>query len=83
MFKLKTTLDRHSPRLIIDDSLLADPPLFSLPTTFKYGRYRTVLRPMVIFYVRICNIELIGMNMYGTCFLETNTVFFYVGVPVP
>jgi hypothetical protein len=35
MFKLKTTLDRHSPRLIIDDSLLADPPLFSLPSTFK------------------------------------------------
>jgi hypothetical protein len=34
-FKLKTTLDRHNLRLIIDESLLADPPLFSLPSTFN------------------------------------------------
>jgi hypothetical protein len=29
MFKLQTTRDRHSPRLIIDDSLLPNPPVFS------------------------------------------------------
>jgi hypothetical protein len=35
---LQTTLDRHRPRLIIDDGLLPenpDPPLFSLLSTFK------------------------------------------------
>jgi hypothetical protein len=31
----KSTLDRHSPRLFIDDSLLPDQPLFSLLSTFR------------------------------------------------
>jgi hypothetical protein len=33
-FKLKITLDRHSPRLKLNDGLLPDPSNFSLPTTF-------------------------------------------------
>jgi hypothetical protein len=43
MFILQTRLDRHSLWLIIDDSLLADPPLFSLPSTFKAVDYTEVL----------------------------------------
>jgi hypothetical protein len=34
MFKLQTALDRQSPTLIIDDSLLRGPRLFLLPSTF-------------------------------------------------
>jgi hypothetical protein len=35
MLQLQTTVERHSPMLMIDDSLLPDPPLFSLLSTFN------------------------------------------------
>ncbi len=35
MFKFKITLDRHNLELNLNDDLLPDPPLFSLPSTFK------------------------------------------------
>ena len=35
IFKLKKTLDRHSPRLKLNYSLLPNPPHFSLLSTFK------------------------------------------------
>jgi hypothetical protein len=34
-FKLQMTLDRHSPRLKLNDSPLPDPSHFSLPSSFK------------------------------------------------
>jgi hypothetical protein len=35
MFKLQITLDRHNARQKLNYCLLSDPPLFSLPSTFK------------------------------------------------
>jgi hypothetical protein len=45
MFKLQTTLDRHSPRQKINDRLLLDPLHFSLPSTFKESPHDTVFVP--------------------------------------
>ncbi len=41
-FNLKITLDRHSPRPKLNDSLLPDPLHFSLPSIFKYYKGRFV-----------------------------------------
>jgi hypothetical protein len=35
MFKFKITLDRHDARQNLNYYALPDPPLFSLPSTFK------------------------------------------------
>jgi hypothetical protein len=35
MSKVKTDIDRHSPRLMPDNCQQLDPSYFSLPTTFK------------------------------------------------
>jgi hypothetical protein len=35
MFKFKITLDRHNARQNLNYYVLPDPPLFSLPSTFK------------------------------------------------
>ncbi len=36
MFHLKITFDRHSPKLKLNDSLLSDPPHFSLQSFLVY-----------------------------------------------
>jgi hypothetical protein len=35
MFKLQITLDRHDAGQMLNFCFLPDPPLFSLPSTFK------------------------------------------------
>jgi hypothetical protein len=35
MFKIKMDIDRHGPRLMLNNCQHLDPPYFSLPTTFK------------------------------------------------
>jgi hypothetical protein len=37
MFKFKITPDRHNAVQILNYCLLPDPPLFSLPSTFKHS----------------------------------------------
>jgi hypothetical protein len=55
MFKFKITLDRHIGIQNLIYSLLPDPPLFSLPSTFKDEKWWGCFGyPEAVLVIRIC-----------------------------
>ncbi len=69
MFKLLITLDHHNPRQKLNYCLLPDPPLFSLPPTFKWAKtvYYSpkVAHPYRLYGVKIMKIQAIENFTFG------------------